>query len=94
MKKILYSSVFALSYVINFKIIGFNFGGIVVGTILEFSLPFFILFSYILFAISFYGFHKERFNFKSTYFKILICNLITIILTLNDTMFFLDPFNW
>ena len=94
MKKFLYSSVFAFSYAINFKIIGFNFGSIVVGTILEFSLPFIILFAYILFAISFYGFHKERFNFKSTYFKILICNLITIILTLNDTMFFLDPFNW
>ena len=94
MKKIIYCSVFAISYAIIFKITGFNFGGIVLATILEFSLPFFILFSYILFVISLYDFYKERFNFKSIYFKVLICNLTTIILTFNVTMFFLDPFNW
>ncbi len=95
MKKKLFFSVIALIYICIFKITDFETGNVASATILIYvGVPFFVLVSLILFIVSFYNFYKEKFNIKSLYFISLILNLITLVLTLDVFLFFLNPINW
>ena len=44
--------------------------------------------------LEFTGIYKEKFNTKSLYFVTLIVNLITVVITFDVFLFFLDPMNW
>ena len=95
MKKKFFFSVIALIYICIFKITDFETGNVASATILIYvGVPFFVLVSLILFIVSFYNFYKEKFNIKSLYFISLILNLITVVLTLDVFLFFLNPINW
>ena len=95
MKKKLALSLIALVYIIIFKITNFETGDVASATILIYvGVPFFVLVSFILFLISLFNFYKQNFNSKSLYFVALIVNLITLIVTFNIFLFFLNPINW
>ena len=95
MKKKFFFSVIALIYICIFKITDFETGKVASATILIYvGVPFFVLVSLILFMVSFYNFYKEKFNIKSLYFISLILNLITLVLTLDVFLFFLNPIKW
>ena len=95
MKKKFFFSVIALIYICIFKITDFETGNVASATILIYvGVPFFVLVSLILFMVSFYNFYKEKFNIKSLYFISLILNLITLVLTLDVFLFFLNPIKW
>jgi hypothetical protein len=95
MKKKLALSLIALTYIIIFKITNFETGDIGSATILIYiGVPFFVLVSIILLLISLFNFYKEKFNTKSLYFVTLIVNLITVVITFDVFLFFLDPMNW
>ncbi len=88
-------SLIALVYIFIFKITNFETGDIASATILIYvGVPFLVLVSLILFIISLFKFYKEKFNIRSLYFVTLIVNLITIVLTFNIFLFFLNPINW
>ena len=95
MKKKFFFSAIALIYICIFKITDFETDNVASATILIYvGVPFFVLVSLILFKVSFYNFYKEKFNIKSLYFISLILNLITLVLTLDVFLFFLNPINW
>ena len=95
MKKKFFFSVIALIYICIFKITDFETSNVASATILIYvGVPFFVLVSLILFMVSFYNFYKEKFNIKSLYFISLILNLITLVLTLDVFLFFLNPIKW
>ncbi|MCA6421214.1 MAG: hypothetical protein IM568_00170 [Flavobacterium sp.] len=94
MKKIFSLSVISLVYIIIYRITNFETGDIGSATILIFGVPFFVLVSLILFLISLFKLYKEKFNTKSLTFVTLIINLITIVLTFEIILFFLNPINW
>ena len=95
MKKKLALSLIALTYIIVFKITNFETGDIGSATILIYiGVPFFVLVSIILLLISLFNFYKEKFNTKALYFVTLIVNLITVVITFDVFLFFLDPMNW
>ncbi len=95
MKKRLIFSVIALIYICLFKITNFETGDIGSATILIcVGVPFFVLVSLILFIISLFNVYKEKFNIKSLHFVSLIVNLITVVLTFDIFLFFLNPINW
>ena len=87
-------SIIALVYIVVFKITDFETGDIGSATILIFGVPFFVLVSLILFMVSYFKFYKEKFNIKSLTFATLIINLITVAITFDIFLFFLNPINW
>ena len=88
-------SVIALVYIIIFKITNFETCDIGSATILiYFGVPLFVLVSLILFMVSYFKFYKEKFNIKSLTFATLIINLITVAITFDIFLFFLNPINW
>lgn len=94
MKKIFTLSVIALIYISVFKITDFETGEVASATLLIYvGVPFFVLVSLILFLISLFNFYKENFNTKSLCFATLIVNLITLVLTFDVFLFFLNPIN-
>lgn len=87
-------SVIALVYIIIFKITNFETCDIGSATILiYFGVPLFVLVSLISFIISLFKFYKEKFNPKSLTFVNVIINLITVVLTFEIFLFFLNPIN-
>lgn len=95
MKKNLVLSVIALIYIIVFKITNFETGEVASATILIYiGVPLFILLSLILFIVNFYSCFKEKFTSKSSNFVSLIVNFISLALTYEVFLFFLNPINW
>ena len=95
MKKNFAISLIALIYIIIFKITNFETGDITSATLLIYiGVPFFALASIILFLINLFKLYKEKFNPNSKHFFILVVNLITIVLTFDVFLFFLNPINW
>jgi hypothetical protein len=95
MKKRLILSVIVLIYLSIYKITNFETGDIGSATLLIYvGVPLFVITSFVLFIQSLYFFIKEKFKFSEQNFILLIINSISIILTFDVYLFFLNPINW
>jgi len=93
MRKIIISLI-ALIYLSIFKITNFETGEVTSATLLIYvGVPFFVLISFSLFFQILFYLVKEKFKLNEQIFVLLMINFISIILTFDVFLFFLNPIN-